>query len=244
MHIVVCDDDADDLNEVVDILSGIFAQNGTDYDLRKFMYSEELLAQVKEVDIAVLDISMDCLNGIELGRRLKISFPEVKIIYITSYMEYCIQAINEIHASSFLCKPIKREEIEKQIIPLLEAFNQKCGIEKVFYNICDLEGNEIPFLKLKLNDILYFEYIKSKRRIAIVLGNNKYEFSYIMKNLISELEIYGFAVNCRGSLVNLRHIVKIKGYSIYLDNGKMLTLAQKRAVEFKEKMNIFLHNII
>lgn len=65
-----------------------------------------------------------------------------------------------------------------------------------------------------------------------------------MKKLAAELAAYGFMINARGSLVNLRHIVKIKGYDIYLDNGKILNLSQKRAVKFKEKMNEFIHNNI
>ena len=33
----------------------------------------------------ILDISMEELNGIKLGRKLKEKFPDVKLVYITSY---------------------------------------------------------------------------------------------------------------------------------------------------------------
>ncbi len=62
----------------------------------------------------------------------------------------------------------------------------------------------------------------------IVLEKTAYEYSYVMEKLAGELEGYGFAVNCRGNLVNLRHISKIKGYDIYMDNGQILALSQKR----------------
>lgn len=244
IYIAVCDDDKDDLNVAVDILSGIFGKYGVNYDLEIFLSSTDLLEQVKEVDIAILDISMECLNGIELGKRLKVKFPEVKIIYTTSYEGYCMQAINGIHAFSFLCKPIQKEEMENQILDLLHGNNHTDDIEKIFYKLSDSDGKEFPSVKIKMKDVLYFEYVKSRRKIAMILTDIEYEFFYVMKNLISELEVYGFAVNCRGILVNLRHIVKIKGYNIHLDNGKVLALSQKRAVEFKEKMNQFIHNNI
>ena len=44
----------------------------------------------------------------------------------------------------------------------------------------------------------------------------------------------------RGNLVNLRHIEKIKGFIIYMDNGKELQIAQKRSSDFREEVNKFL----
>lgn len=92
-------------------------------------------------------------------------------------------------------------------------------MEKVFYKVLDSNGKEHSFVKLDLQNVIFFEYVKTKRRIAIVLENTVYEYSAVMEKLVDDLEDYGFAVNCRGNLVNLRHISKIKGYNIYMDNG-------------------------
>ncbi len=42
-------------------------------------------------------------------------------------------------------------------------------------------------------------------------------------------------------IVNLSHIKRLKGYTIYLDNGEELLLTQKRVSDFKEKMNRYFH---
>ena len=42
-------------------------------------------------------------------------------------------------------------------------------------------------------------------------------------------------------IVNLSHIKRHKGYTIYLDNGEELLLTQKRVADFKEKMNRYFH---
>ena len=67
-----------------------------------------------------------------------------------------------------------------------------------------------------------------------------YEYDCIFEKLVEELKPYDFVVNCRGNLVNLRHIEKIKGFNIYLDNGKELQIAQKRSSDFREEVNKFL----
>lgn len=239
LEIAVCDDDVADLEDAVNILHEIFKSQNIDYNIRTFLSANEMLDNIRKLDIGVLDISMEELNGIKLGRNLQEKFPDVKLIYITSYEEYCMQVINEVHAFSFLCKPLDYHKMEKQIIEVLSQMSEVV-IEKEFYNVTDSRGKEHLALKLKLNDILCFEYIKRSRKVSIVLADETYEYECIFEKLVEELQQYDFVVNCRGNLVNLRHIEKIKGFYIYLDNGKILQIAQKRSAGFKEKMNMFL----
>lgn len=243
IDIAICDDDSKDLKSVVNILGEIFATYNDKCNLQLFYSANDMLEKVNKIDIAILDISMKEMNGIDLGRELKMRFPEVSIIYMTNYEQYCMQAVNEVHAFSFLCKPLGKAEVKKQLEDLVNKIKQSDNnVEKVFYKVSDSKGKEHPFIKLDLQNILFFEYIKAKRRIAIVLKNEVYEYSYVMEKLADDLEDYGFAVNCRGNLVNLQHIVKIKGYNVYMDNGQILALSQKRVAEFKEKMNEFIHS--
>ena len=245
VNIAICDDDSKDLKSAINILKDIFVEHNVKCSLQSFHSAIDMLENVNKMDIAILDISMDEMNGIDLGRELKIRFPDVRVIYMTSYEQYCMQAINEVHAFSFLCKPLGKEEVKNQLEELVKKIKQSDDkMEKVFYKVSDSNGKEHPFIKLKLQNIVFFENVKTKRKIAIVLENMVYEYSYVMEKLADELEDYGFAVNCRGNLVNLRHISKIKGYDIYMDNGQILALSQKRVAEFKEKMNEFIHSYV
>lgn len=242
IDIAVCDDDNNDLNSIITIIKDIVNASGKKINIKSFTSAKELLEDVEHIDIAVLDISMDELNGIELGRKLKIRFPELKLVYITSYKEYCMQAINKVHAYSFLAKPIDEEEMQVQMEELINEFEKLQDFKtKIFYNVVDSSGKESNHIELKLRDIIYFEYVKSKRRISIILENEIYEYSYVMEKLIEELKGENFEVSCRGTLVNLCHTVKIKGYDVYMDNGKILALSQKRVSRFKEAMNDFIH---
>jgi two-component SAPR family response regulator len=66
------------------------------------------------VDIAVLDIEMPELNGIELGQRLKQRYPNIALVYITGYKEYAFDAF-QLEASAYLTKPYFRKDIEYAI---------------------------------------------------------------------------------------------------------------------------------
>ena len=239
IEIAVCDDDANDLDYAVNILHEIFTAQNIGYHIKTFLSANEMLNDIRKIDIGFLDIAMNELNGIKLGRKLKEKFPNVKLIYITSYEEYCMQAINDVHAFSFLCKPLDSCKMQKQIIEVLNGIPNNI-IEKEFYKVTDSKQREYASIKLKLEDILYFEYIKRQRKAEIVLTDETYECECVFEKLVEELQQYDFVVNCRGNLVNLSHIEKIKGFSIFLDNGKELHIAQKRIVDFRTKMNEFL----
>lgn len=97
--------------------------------------------------------------------------------------------------------------------------------------------------------MLFHGYDKEQKAFGSLLGISyylkkvdfeQYECECTFENLVEELHPYDFAVNHRGCLVNLRHIEKIQGFHIYLDNGKELSLAQKRSSDFREEMNKFL----
>ena len=105
LEIVVCDDDIADLERAVNMLHKIFTSQKIAYHIEQFASANQMLENISNIDIGILDISMEELNGIKLGRKLKEKFPDVKLVDITSYEEYCMRGINEVHAFSFLCKP-------------------------------------------------------------------------------------------------------------------------------------------
>ena len=119
LEIVVCDDDIADLECAVNMLHKIFTSQKIAYHIEQFASANQMLENISRIDIGILDISMEELNGIKLGRTLKEKFPDVKLVYITSYEEYCMQVINEVHAFSFLCKPLEYDKLELQILELL-----------------------------------------------------------------------------------------------------------------------------
>ena len=93
LEIAVCDDDMADLERAVTMLHKIFTSQQIAYHIEQFVSANQMLENISNIDIGILDISMEELNGIKLGRKLKEKFPDVKLVYITSYEEYCMQVM-------------------------------------------------------------------------------------------------------------------------------------------------------
>jgi len=72
----------------------------------------DLLVKHKGIDIAVLDIEMPVMDGVEATRQIKAKYPEVKVLILTMYTkhEFITSLIKE-GASGYILKERGREEL-------------------------------------------------------------------------------------------------------------------------------------
>lgn len=89
---------------------------GVDDQTTYFYDPEEALAHVREhpADIAVLDIEMPGMGGIELGRQLRKADKNIRLIYTTGYDKYALDAFS-VDAVGYLVKPYGYEELVKEL---------------------------------------------------------------------------------------------------------------------------------
>lgn len=233
LEIAVCDDNRKELKHVASVLQDIFSKKKIYFKLKLFTAVDELITYKGKNDIVILDIEMGDQNGIDIGCRLRKKNPDINLIYITSCEQYIMQAVNDAHAYAYLTKPINDEVLRHQIVELITRFQDKM-LEQEFHNVTDRNNNLHTSIILNLRDVLYFEYIKGQRKVAIVLLDEIYEYDCTFESIVDDFAQYDFAVNCRGILVNLRRIDTIKGYAVYLDNGMKLPVSQRRIEELRD----------
>lgn len=90
-------------------------------------YSNSLegLAQIIEQkpDVVFLDIEMPEMNGIELAEQLERHSLQTKIVFVTAFNEYAVQAF-ELNAIDYLVKPVQKERLHKTIHRLQQRMIQ------------------------------------------------------------------------------------------------------------------------
>ena len=72
-------------------------------------------AETDKYDIAVLDVKMPCMTGIELKKRLEQMAPNMKFIFVTGHGSE--EDYNILHREGFCCivKPFKIETLVEKI---------------------------------------------------------------------------------------------------------------------------------
>jgi len=89
-----------------------------------FTEEEEAVAYVRNqhVDLAILDIKLKKISGIEVLEELKKIDPEIKAIMLTGYptLETARQALR-LGAAEYCIKPIDKQELEDKVTEVLNA---------------------------------------------------------------------------------------------------------------------------
>jgi DNA-binding response OmpR family regulator len=78
---------------------------------------DEAIDKVKRTryDLAVLDVKMPGIGGIELKRRLEVLAPDMKFIFLTGHGSDDDFTVGSAEASYYLAKPIKIEVVIEKI---------------------------------------------------------------------------------------------------------------------------------
>lgn len=160
-----------------------------------------------KIDVVFLDINMPDMNGINLGKIISKIYPEVKIIFITAYKDYAVDAF-EVKAFDYLLKPYSEERIRNLLKSLVSTksvdniLNRNTSLKKITINMDE------KIYVLSLSDV---DYIEANEKETLIFANKK---RYISKIKISKweemLEGYNFYRCHRSYIVNLDKIVEIE----------------------------------
>lgn len=93
-----------------------------------------LLNEICELkpDIAFLDIEMPEMNGIELFNRISELSPNTKIVFVTAYNEFAVEAF-ELNALDYIIKPVQTYRLKKTFDRLSIEESNKQSTASVFF---------------------------------------------------------------------------------------------------------------
>ena len=135
----------------------------------EFQYPEEALQYAREnpVDLAVLDILMPCMTGIELAQELRKIRKDILIVFISAYDNY-VRESNEIGADYYIVKPYKRQVVEQmaQKLELLSRRLKKNIFIQTFGRfVVTRDGTPVP-LTGKAKEILAYVVTKRGKEVS------------------------------------------------------------------------------
>lgn len=154
IKIVICEDEKQQQKLLKEYLDKIFYDLSLEYEVNIFNSGEELLKNYPEnIDIFLLDIQMDNINGMDVAKKIReIDDKRVEIIFTTSLIEY-VQEGYEVRAYRYLMKPIKYVDLKKHIESCVKEINEKKG------NYIIINGKD-DACKINIADITYIEIQK------------------------------------------------------------------------------------
>lgn len=90
--------------------------------------AQEALALIKALDYHVLflDISMPGISGLELGAAIQELPNHPRIIFVTAYDEYAVQAF-EVSAVDYVLKPVEPGRLKKAVDKVIKSYQENAA---------------------------------------------------------------------------------------------------------------------
>ena len=118
MYILICDDEPAVARQVEQLARQHLEQRGIPVQCTVCTRGEEVLARsdLAQYQLALLDVDLETMTGIALGRRLKQQNPELVLVYISAYLEFAPEGYT-VRAFRYLLK----RDMERMLPSCLDA---------------------------------------------------------------------------------------------------------------------------
>ena len=191
-------------------------------------------ARKVNIDIAFLDIHMPGKTGIELAHELKLTNPQINIIFVTGFSEYMKQSI-DLRASGYVFKPVTPEAIKTELENLRNPieWNREKRIKILTFGNFDvfIDGNPLKFERKQSKEIL--AYLVDKRGTSATypeLAAMLWEDSEYDRTQQKNLQVYIASLVKTLNSVNVRDLI-LKNRQGILLNTKIVDCDYYRFLE-------------
>ena len=156
--------------------------------------------------LALLDIDMPGMNGMELAARIKQRHPGTAIVFLTGYSQYAVDAFS-LHVSGYLLKPVDPERLAAEVDYALAGRHteQRAHIEARTFGSFELlvDGRPVVFRQAKCKELLAYlvdrrgSSVTRPEAFAILWGDRLYDrpmqkqFDAILRSLRDSLREQG-----------------------------------------------------
>lgn len=200
--------------------------------------------------VALLDIDMPGMTGMELARRIREISPDTAIIFLTGYQQYAIDAFS-VHATGYLLKPVNPEQLAAEVEYALSNRGAKPeprqkGAPRVTIRTFGefdvyVDGKPVIFSRAKAREVMAFlidrngSSITRKELFTAIWEDSEYDRSeqkyldVIIRSLRSTLEEHGAG----DILHNENGRLRIDKETVDCDLFRLLARDKKTAKEYR-----------
>ncbi|WP_165452343.1 response regulator [Paenibacillus thalictri] len=220
IHVIAVDDEPPALRRVGALLqtfdevqvAGLF-ESGQ-------LFLDHVLTMPGPIDLALLDMELPGMNGLELARRLRAVRPEIQIAFLTAYEEYARDAF-DVEAIDYLLKPIAREDLartldrcQKRSSRIMQQAQPERGISVSSFgpfSVTTEAGETVRFRNSKSRELLAYLHYHGGRPVSKVK---------IMDDLWYGRDAARTQVNLHSTVYQLRKDLEAAGLPRVLEQSK------------------------
>ena len=219
MRLAVCDDEKPQVHAIVDLIQKWSADNHVDVNIDTFYSAEEFLFRWSEgqpYDLAVLDIKMRKMTGIELAKTIRKTDQDLPIVFITGVADHVFEGY-DVSALNYLIKPYQPNQFYTTLDKAYALFSQKES-----GTLMISQGDRL--IRIPYKEILYME-IRGHYFDIHTLTMGDFRTKKQMEEMLSLLDKKLFIRCHRSYIINVVHVTSIARQEIKLKTGEIIPLS-------------------
>ncbi|MCR5213063.1 MAG: LytTR family DNA-binding domain-containing protein [Eubacterium sp.] len=233
LRIAICDDEQEMVENHKAVVEECLRKCNEIGEIVTYTLSDNLLYDITEdefyYDLILLDIEMPSFSGMDVAGKVKPFLPNVKIIFITSHIEYAIDAF-ELSIFRYVPKDNRMEKLPLAVTDAIRLLTLEGG---KFYTI----QTSNRFEKIPYKDIIYIQ--RDGKNSEIFYGHSNTKVRKSLKQTYDELGADEFIFTDRGCIVNILHVMQIKDGVAIMKNGEQLPISRSHIQDVKDKINSY-----
>lgn len=235
MLIFICDDSQQERAALQKLFLKTASDLSVDIEISVYSSGKALLKAVEDgihPVLAVLDIYMEGMNGIETGRSLRAVLPEVFLVFLTASRDFAVDAF-EMDALHYMVKPVTEDMLRTLFKRLASRLEKTIRILELPIG----RGRQIQLPIAKISQITS----KSRGIEICVQGRSSTWLPCLFREAEARLlDEPDFLLLSRGCMVNLNSIQKIDYDLCYLKNGDTLRISRRERSKVQSRYSDFL----
>ncbi len=216
-----CDDEVYQIKVNSLFVKEIAEKNNYDLEYHGFQSGKQLrnYLETKPLDVLFLDIDLGDETGIEIASWVAKNHPHIITVFVTGHREFAEEAF-AVEAVGYLVKPYDIKKMESTMKRVMSQLDKKEEPQEDFGLIITDENLK---KKIDIRDIMYIE--RQQAKSIIVTQEKEYQVYETITSLCERIGEGFIRVN-QGEVVNAELIKEIKGNTIYLKDGKEMTIGR------------------
>lgn len=221
MRIAICDDEQIFIENIQKYLAYFSVKNSIIFEQSVFNSASEMLSCDKIFDIAILDVEMDNMNGLQLGEKLRQINPHIILIFITAHKKYLDDALN-LNAVRFFEKPVDPQRFYRGLMDAVKR------IDNSILEFYLRDGKTVE--KINAQDIIYIEI--EKRKTKIVTINKEYHSNHTLSYWEDKLKSSVFVSPHKSYIINMNFITEYERSYVVMNNANTISISRSKQSDF------------
>lgn len=227
----------DDEPKMLLLLKNAIREAAPDAEILAFSSAADVMAALsdpeKSPDAVFSDIELPGMSGLTLAVKIKEAVPETRIVFVTGYDQYALEAWR-VHANGYILKPVDaaaiREELDQMphpVKPKPQTLYVQCfGCFEVFW-----QGEPLLFRRHRTKELLAFLVDQKGRtctaeEIATALWEDGIELKkakHQIRNYVNDLRAALKRIGMEDLLIRRSGLLAIQAEKIDCDYYRMLS---------------------